>query len=311
MQMTVLASRAPATVVTYLRALKRWKAFTSEHPTIQYFPAQANHVALYLQHLLDTTGSYHSIDLAFYTFKWAHRVAGATDPTENPIVSFIREGAKRLLGTAQINRKEPLSSEQLTKMISTANLENTVELRNVCMYAIAFVGLLRFDDLIRIKRCDLQFHTDFLRINITKSKNDQLRKGNEVLIKESASPSSPIKLLKLYLERLKIPDDCQKYIFRPLIKTKGHHRLLNEDRHISYSTFREGLKSHLQGTVDDTSKYSSHSLRSGGATLAANSGLNERLIQRHGRWKSAKSKNMYIEDSISRKLEISSALQDL
>jgi hypothetical protein len=43
--------------------------------------------------------------------------------------------------------------------------------------------------------------------------------------------------------------------------------------------------------------YSSHSLRTGGASKAANSGLNDRLIQRHGLWKSVSSKNMYIDDS--------------
>ena len=310
MKKTILVSRAPSTVTTYLRALKRWKAFTLQHPTIQYFPAQANHVALYLQHLLDTTGSYHSIELAFYTLKWAHKTAGVADPTDSPIVSLLREGAKRILGTAKINRKEPLSTDQLNEMISRANLENTLDLRNVCMYSIAFAGLLRFDDLIRIRRCDLHFHTGFLKINIAKSKNDQLRKGNEVLIKETHSSSSPVKLLKLYLEQTEIPADCQKYIFRPLVKTKTRHRLISEDRHISYTTFREGFKSHLGGIVDDTTIYSSHSLRSGGATKAANSGLNERLIQRHGRWKSAKSKNMYIDDSVTNKLEISSVILD-
>jgi hypothetical protein len=83
-------------------------------------------------------------------------------------------------------------------MISRANLNNTLELRNVCMYSLAFVRLLRFDDLIRIKRCDLSFSSDHLTIVIAKSKNDQLRKGNEVLISETASPTSSIKLLQLY-----------------------------------------------------------------------------------------------------------------
>jgi hypothetical protein len=55
--------------------------------------------------------------------------------------------------------------------------------------------------------------------------------------------------------------------------------------------------------------YSSHSLRAGGATKAANSGINDRLIQRHERWKSVSSKNMYIDDSTINKLEVSKSIQ--
>lgn len=309
MKKTVLASRASSTVTAYCRSLKQWKLFTESHSNIGYFPAKPAHVAMYLQHILETKGSYHSVDAAFYAINWAHNIAGVPSPTNNSIVNFIREGAKRLLGTAQTNRKQPLSIEQLNLMISNANLTNTLELRNVCMYSLAFVGLLRFDDLIRIKRSDLFFYPDFLKILITKSKNDQLRKGNEVLISESSSPTSAIKLLKLYLTRVQIPEECQKYIFRPLVKRKSQHSLIKDNRHIGYTTFRENLKSNLAGVVEDTSVYSSHSLRSGGATTAANSGSNDRLIQRHGRWRSVSSKNMYIDDNIVNKLEVSKTIQ--
>ena len=81
------------------------------------------------------------------------------------------------------------------------------------MYSLAFAGLLRFDDLIRIRRSDLVFHSDHLEISIAKSKNDQLRKGNMVLISDSPSDPSPVQLIKLHLSRLQIPDDCNKFIF--------------------------------------------------------------------------------------------------
>ena len=171
------------------------------------------------------------------------------------------------------------------------------------MYSLAFAGLLRFDDLTRIRRSDLVFHSDHLEISIAKSKNDQLRKGNVVLISDSLSDTSPVQLIKLYLFRLQIPDDCNKFIFRPLVKSKSSHSLIAINRHISYSTFRERLKSDLFGIVDDPSKFGSHSLRSGGAASAraANASIEERLIQRYGRWRSVSSKNMYMNDALSKK----------
>ena len=45
-----------------------------------------------------------------------------------------------------------------------------------------------------------------------------------------------------------------------------------------------------------------HSLRAGGATAAANLGVNDRLFKKHGRWKSEKVKNGYIHENIEAKL---------
>lgn len=175
----------------------------------------------------------------------------------------------------------------------------------------SFVALLRFDDLIRIRRSNLIFSSEYLKIQVTQSKNDQLREGNAVLVSETDTPLSTVKLVKQYLRTMQIPDDCNKHIFRPMVKGKGAtHSLVKDDKHISYTTFRESLKSHLSAIVEDTSIYSTHSLRAGGATKAANSGVNERCLQRHGRWKSISSKNMYIKDSVSHNLEVSKIIQE-
>ena len=48
--------------------------------------------------------------------------------------------------------------------------------------------------------------------------------------------------------------------------------------------------------VPDPSVYGNHSFRSGGATTAANSGVDERVFQRHGRWKSVSAKDGYVKE---------------
>ncbi|WAQ97973.1 hypothetical protein MAR_022346, partial [Mya arenaria] len=45
-------------------------------------------------------------------------------------------------------------------------------------------------------------------------------------------------------------------------------------------------------------KYGFHSLRSGGATAAANKGVKDRMFKRHGRWASEKAKDGYVKDSL-------------
>lgn len=48
-----------------------------------------------------------------------------------------------------------------------------------------------------------------------------------------------------------------------------------------------------------------HSLRSGGATAAANAGISDRLFKKHGRWKSENAKDGYIRENIVHQLSVS------
>ena len=52
-----------------------------------------------------------------------------------------------------------------------------------------------------------------------------------------------------------------------------------------------------------------HSLRAGGATVAANSNVDERCLKRHGRWKSDTAKDGYIVDSLGKRLMVSRSLE--
>ena len=239
MEKTVMAARAPSTVSVYSRSLKKWKEFADKYHFARYFPAESEQVALFLQYLLESTKSHQSVQTAFYASKWAHDLAGIPSPTENATVKLVAEGAKRIIGIKRVNRKEPLSLQDLHKIISNADLANLLVFRNVCMYTLAFSALLRFDDLVRIRRCDLDFPAGYLKITISKSKIDQLREGNKVLIHDDLSPHSTSQLLQAYLSGASISPNCTKFIFRPMLKYKSTHRLINADRHISYTTFRE------------------------------------------------------------------------
>ena len=58
------------------------------------------------------------------------------------------------------------------------------------------------------------------------------------------------------------------------------------NRGLSHSRAREVLLNTLEVLGYPKSKFGLHSLRAGGASAAANAGVNDRLFKRHGRWKS-------------------------
>ena len=98
----------------------------------------------------------------------------------------VRRTSKRVLGTSVLSRKEPISALLIHDIINKSDLDNLVKLRNVTMYVLSFAGFFRFDDVSRI-RSDISFKEGFMIIKVLKSKNDQLRKGVEVVILQSSS----------------------------------------------------------------------------------------------------------------------------
>ena len=75
-----------STTDAYRRAFFKWRNFTRPKDEVQEFPAKTEHVALYIQHLMDTTRSHTAVDSAIYAIQWVHGLAGIPSPTDSPII---------------------------------------------------------------------------------------------------------------------------------------------------------------------------------------------------------------------------------
>lgn len=185
LQRSVLSARGPSTTNMYHRAFRKWKDFASSILKASFLPANPIHVAVYLQQVLESTSSCSSVDTAFYGIKWAYEFAGMGSPTDNQLVSRVRDAAKRILGTGRPNRKEPLTVEVLKDIVGSADPSNILQLRNACLYVLAYAGFFRSEEVLNIRMNHILFHEGFMVIKIEKSKTDQLRQGGEVVIAES------------------------------------------------------------------------------------------------------------------------------
>ena len=129
-----------------------------------------------------------------------------------------------------------------------------------------------------------------------------------MVIAESAGSSICPVALKLYMSSSNLSFDSEEYLFRPISSSSNRKCLVSVNKPICYLTYRESFKKSFRDIVPDISKFSTHSARSGGATLAANSGVPERNLQRHGRRASTSAKNIYVKDSLASRLEVSKSL---
>ena len=78
---------------------------------------------------------------------------------------------------------------------------------------------------------------------------------------------------------------------------------------MSYTRLRELYIKAFKPHVSDIAKFGLHSLRSGGASAAANHGVPDRLFKRHGRWRSENAKEGYVQDDLNERLKVSTSLR--
>jgi len=117
-----------------------------------------------------------------------------------------------------------------------------------------------------------------------------------------------VKLLERYLSKSKINALSSEFIFRPVVFCKSRKEFIlksNGNKPISYSSVRDIFKAKLSDLGLDAAKYGLHSFRSGAASTSANNHVSERLIQRHGRWRSSTSIDSYVKDSLEDRLSVS------
>lgn len=77
---------------------------------------------------------------------------------------------------------------------------------------------------------------------------------------------------------------------------------------LSYSRAREQFRMMISGLGLDADKFGLHSLRSGGASQAARSGISGRVWRRHGGWRSVQATDGYVEEYLDNTLMVSRSL---
>ena len=68
----------------------------------------------------------------------------------------------------------------------------------------------------------MTFHDDYMTIKVEKSKTDQLRQGDEVIIAQTGGSACPVSILRDYLSRLNIDPHSDELIFRQLVTKPSH-----------------------------------------------------------------------------------------
>ena len=236
-------------------------------------PTEPRIVSLYLTYLSTKNIKISTIKRRLVSIGVVHKLKGHYLDTKHPSIIENIMGIKRRKGTIQ-NAKKPLLINCLKKLINVIDHQKKNEikiLRDRSIILIGFAGGFRRNEIVSLDYDDLEFVSEGLKIRLKRSKTDQYGEGTMKGIPYFDNLQyCPVISIQKWIEVSKINSGP---LFRRFIKGSN----LSENR-LSDQTVAILIKDYLELAGIDSKNYSGHSLRSGFATTAAESGAEERSI---------------------------------
>ena len=271
-------SKSANTLRAYQSDYKDFSLFCSKNG-FQVMPTKPKILALYLTHL-SSFSKYSTLKRRLASIAILHKTKGHYIDTKHPIIVENLMGIKRRNGTNQIGKKPILISnlKQIIESIHQSNEKNNKKIRDKALILIGFSGGFRRSELVNVEYEDIDFVSEGVKIFIKKSKTDQSGEGM-------------IKAIPYF--------DNQK--FCPVIAIKNWIELSNLKNgkifNISDKSVALIIKKYANLAGLESEKYAGHSLRSGFATSAAESGAEERNIMNMTGHKSSEMVRRYIKEA--------------
>ena len=284
-------SKAINTVRAYKSDFKDFGLFCVKN-NLKNLPSDPKIVSLYLTHLSTKDIKLSTIKRRLVSIGVIHKMKGHYLDTKHPVIVENLMGIKRRKGTVQKGKKPILISvlRQILKAIDEQKVEDIKKLRDKSIILIGFSGGFRRNEIVSLDYEDLDFVYEGLKITIKRSKTDQFGEGSvKALPYFEEGLYCPVTILKRWLNVSKIKKGA---LFRRF--SKGSK--LTEYR-LTDQTIALLIKDYLTMAGIESKNYSGHSLRSGFATTAAESGAEERSIMAMTGHKSTEMVRRYIKEA--------------
>ena len=284
-------SKAINTVRAYKSDFNDFGIFCAQNG-FKSLPSNPKIVSLYLTHLSTKDAKMSTLKRRLVSIGVIHKLKGHYLDTKHPSIIENIMGIKRRKGSIQ-KAKKPILINSLKLIIDAIDQENKQEIkkfRDRSIILIGFSGGFRRNEIVSLDYDDLDFVPEGLKINIKRSKTDQFGEGfTKALPYFDSSQYCPVVSLKNLLDLSKIKTGP---VFRRFIKGSK----LSENR-LTDQTVALLIKKYINLAGIDNKNYSGHSLRSGFATSAAESGAEERSIMAMTGHKSTEMVRRYIKEA--------------
>jgi len=285
------SSKANNTIRAYKSDFSDFGIFCAQNG-FKSLPSEPKIVSLYLTYLSTKEAKMSTLKRRLVSIGVIHKLKGHYLDTKHPTIIENIMGIKRRKGSIQKSKK-PILIRHLKEIINVIDQQNKEEIkkfRDRSIILVGFSGGFRRNEIVSLDCDDLDFVAEGLKINIKSSKTDQFGEGfTKALPYFDSSQYCPVISLKKWIEISKIKSGP---VFRRFVKGSK----LSEKR-LTDQTVALLIKEYLNLAGIDSKNYSGHSLRSGFATSAADSGVEERIIMAMTGHKSSEMVRRYIKEA--------------
>ena len=284
------SSKANNTLRAYKSDFKDFGAFCVKHG-FNSMPSNPKIVSLYLTHL-SAQSKVSTLRRRLVSIGVVHKLKGHYLDTKHPVIIENLMGIKRIKGSIQTGKKPILINhlKQIINVIEEQKIDEIKKFRNKTLILVGFGGGFRRTELISIDHEDLDFVEEGVKITLRRSKTDQFGEGFvKGLPYFNNEKYCPVTSLKNWIELSKIKTGP---IFRRFAKGSilTNHRLTDQSVVLI-------IKECLNLAGIENKNFSGHSLRSGFATVAAESGADERSIMAMTGHKTTQMVRRYIREA--------------
>ena len=285
------SSKANNTVRAYKSDFNDFGLFCAKNG-FKSLPTEPKIISLYLTYLSTKNIKMSTLKRRLVSISVIHRLKGHYIDTKHPSIIENIMGIKRRKGSIQRGKKPILINNLkiIINVIDKYNEEENKRLRDRSIILIGFSGGFRRNEIVSIDYDDLDFVQEGLKINVRRSKTDQFGEGFvKALPYFNNQLYCPVVSLKDWLNISKIASG-------PVFRRFNKGSSLSEKR-LTDQSVALLIKEYLNLAGIDSKNYSGHSLRSGFATSAAESGAEERNIMAMTGHKSTEMVRRYIKEA--------------
>ena len=285
------SSKANNTIRAYKSDFNDFGLFCVQNG-FESLPTQPKIVSLYLTYLSSKSIKMSTLKRRLVSIGVIHKLKGHYLDTKHPSIIENIMGIKRRKGSVQKGKKPLLINDLklLINVIDKYNNEVIMKARDRSIILIGFSGGFRRNEIVSLDFNDLDFVSEGLKINLKRSKTDQFGEGSvKGLPYFNNSQYCPVLSLKKWIEISNIESG-------PLFRRFSKGSKLTDNR-LTDQTIALLIKKYLKLAGIESKNYSGHSLRSGFATSAAESGAEERSIMAMTGHKSTEMVRRYIKEA--------------
>ena len=285
------SSKAENTLRAYKSDFKDFGLFCAQNG-FKSLPSEPKIVSLYLTNLSTKDVKMSTLKRRLVSIGVIHKLKGHYLDTKHPSIIENIMGIKRRKGSIQISKK-PILINNLKDIINVIDKQKNQEIKKIrdrTIILIGFSGGFRRNEIVSLNYEDLDFVPEGIKIILRRSKTDQFGEGYlKGLPYFENQQYCPVISIQKWLKISKINSGP---LFRRF--SKGSKLLKNR---LTDQTVALLIKEYLNIAGIDNKNYSGHSLRSGFATSAAESGAEERSIMTMTGHKSTEMVRRYIKEA--------------